>query len=98
MSFIFQDGLYLVTQYPEVVKNYKKAILTPNVVEFSRLYEKVVSFDFILIFTILKLDVYCFENNVGVQWLSGRVLDSRPRRRWFEPHVHHCIVSLSKTH
>ena len=45
MSFIFQDGLYLVTQYPEVVKNYKKAILTPNVVEFSRLYEKVVSFD-----------------------------------------------------
>ena len=28
--------------------------------------------------------------------LSGRVLDSRPRRRGLEPHRHHCIVSLSK--
>lgn len=36
------DGLYLVTQYPEVIKNYERAILTPNVVEFSRLYEKVI--------------------------------------------------------
>ena len=28
--------------------------------------------------------------------LSGRVLDSRPRRRGFEPHRRHCVVSLSK--
>ena len=27
---------------------------------------------------------------------SGRVLDSRPRGRWFEPHRRHCLVSLSK--
>ena len=33
----------------------------------------------------------------GVQWLSGRVLDLRPRGRRFEPHRRHCIVSLSKT-
>ena len=33
---------------------------------------------------------------MGVQWLSGRVLDSRPRGRRFEPHRHHCVVSLSK--
>ena len=33
---------------------------------------------------------------MGAQWLSGRVLDQRPRGRWFEPHWHHCIVSLSK--
>ena len=32
----------------------------------------------------------------GVQWLSGRVLDSRPRGRCFEPGQLHCIVSLSK--
>ena len=32
------------------------------------------------------------------QWLSGRVLDSRPRGRGFEPHWRHCVVSLSKTH
>ena len=33
---------------------------------------------------------------VGAQWLSGRVLDSRPRGRGFKSHRHHCDVSLSK--
>ena len=32
----------------------------------------------------------------GSQWLSGRVLDSRPRGRGLEPHRRHCVVSLSK--
>ena len=32
----------------------------------------------------------------GAQWLSGRVLDSRPRGRGFKPHRRHCVVSLSK--
>ena len=32
----------------------------------------------------------------GAQWLSGRVLDSRPRGRGFESHRRHCVVSLSK--
>ena len=36
------------------------------------------------------------RNNVGAQWLSGRVLDSRPKGRGFEPHRRHCVVSLSK--
>ena len=36
------------------------------------------------------------NGRAGAQWLSGRVLDSRPRGGWFEPHGHHCIVSLSK--
>ena len=31
-----------------------------------------------------------------MQWLSGRVLDSRPKGRRFEPHWRHCVVSLSK--
>ena len=34
----------------------------------------------------------------GAQWLSGRVLDSRPKCRRFEPHRRHCVVSLSKIH
>ena len=34
----------------------------------------------------------------GAQWLSGRVLDSRPKDLGFEPHWRHCFVSLSKTH
>ena len=33
---------------------------------------------------------------LGGQWLSGRVLDSRPRGCGFEPHRRHCDVSLSK--
>ena len=36
---------------------------------------------------------------MGAQWLSsrgGRVLDSRPRGRWFKPRWCHCVVSLSK--
>ena len=37
-------------------------------------------------------------NPKGAQWLSGRVLDSRPRGRGFEPHWCHCVESLSKTH
>ena len=32
----------------------------------------------------------------GAQWLSGRVLDSRPRGRGFQPHRRHCVVFLSK--
>ena len=30
----------------------------------------------------------------GTQWLSGRVLDSRPKGRGFEPHRRHCVVVL----
>ena len=32
----------------------------------------------------------------GAQWLSGRVLDSRPKGSGIEPHPRHCVVSLSK--
>ena len=32
----------------------------------------------------------------GAQWLSGRVLDSIPRGRGFEPNRLHYVVSLSK--
>ena len=32
----------------------------------------------------------------GEQWLSGRVLDSRPKGGGFEPHWHHCVVVLEQ--
>ena len=38
------------------------------------------------------------HGKLGAQWLSGSVLDSRPKGRGLEPHRHHCVVSLSKTH
>ena len=37
-----------------------------------------------------------YKDRKGAQWLSGRVLDSRPKGHGFEPHRRHCIVSLSK--
>ena len=32
----------------------------------------------------------------GAQWLSGRVLDSRPKGRGIEPHRRHCVVVLEQ--
>ena len=50
----------------------------------------------------VKLDMYlnaCISyslNSLGAQWLSGRVLDSRPKGRGFEPHRRHCVVVLEQ--
>jgi ATP-dependent NAD(P)H-hydrate dehydratase len=35
------DGLYLVQNHPEIIKGYSNAILTPNLVEFKRLCERM---------------------------------------------------------
>ena len=32
----------------------------------------------------------------GAQWLSCRMLDSRPKGRGFEPHRRHCVVVLEQ--
>ena len=37
-------------------------------------------------------------SQLGAQWLSGRVLDSRQSSQGLEPRWSHCVVSLSKTH
>ena len=45
------------------------------------------------------IEVFLDHNKIqGAQWLSGIVLDSRPKGPGFEPHRHHCIVSLSMIH
>ena len=48
--------------------------------------KNVVSLNFQLILLALS----------WAQWLSGRVLGSRPRGRGFEPRWRHCVVPLSK--
>ena len=46
---------------------------------------------------VLKVqDFENFELLSGAQWLSGRVLDSRPKGRGFEPHRRHCVVFLEQ--
>ena len=42
------------------------------------------------------IHLFCYKEVKGAQWLSGRLFDSRPSGRGFEPHRRHCIVSLSK--
>ncbi|XP_028622180.1 ATP-dependent (S)-NAD(P)H-hydrate dehydratase isoform X3 [Grammomys surdaster] len=37
------DGLWLIAQQPALIHGYQKAVLTPNHVEFSRLWEAVLS-------------------------------------------------------
>ena len=44
----------------------------------------------------LKLHVNFAKAFEGAQWLSGRVLDSRPKGRGFEPHRRHCVVVLEQ--
>lgn len=36
------DGLFLLKDRPELVRGYDRAVLTPNVVEFKRLWEAVL--------------------------------------------------------
>ena len=36
------------------------------------------------------------QTALGTKWLSGRVLDSRPKGRGFEPHRRHCVVVLEQ--
>ena len=58
-----------------------------------------------LVFLTQKVKEICYntiiletwsEVKVGAQWLSGRVLDSRPKGRGFEPHRRHCVMVLEQ--
>ncbi|XP_030836566.1 ATP-dependent (S)-NAD(P)H-hydrate dehydratase [Strongylocentrotus purpuratus] len=39
------DGVFLLTQAPDLIRDYRQAILTPNVVEFKHLFKSVVGSD-----------------------------------------------------
>ena len=40
--------------------------------------------------------MFLFVCLMGAQWLSGGVLDSKPRGRGFEPHRRLCVVVLEQ--
>lgn len=56
--FFQQDGLWLVTQQPSVIQGYQKGIITPNFMEFTRLYEALVG-PLAEIHGMLNLCVWC---------------------------------------
>ncbi|XP_075056113.1 ATP-dependent (S)-NAD(P)H-hydrate dehydratase isoform X1 [Mixophyes fleayi] len=37
------DGLWLIAQQPSIIQGYQRAVLTPNFMEFSRLYEAMLT-------------------------------------------------------
>ena len=45
--------------------------------------------------SLKKISLTC-RHAQGAQWLSGRVLDSRPRGRGFVPHWRHFVVVLEQ--
>ena len=45
---------------------------------------------------IYRLAMNIADSIEGAQWLSSRVLDSRPKDRGFEPHWRHCVVVLKQ--
>ena len=55
------------------------------------------SFGYIVVRTIYTSHIDLFTpQHEGAQWLSGRVLDSRPKGCRFEPHRRHCVVVLEQ--
>ena len=40
--------------------------------------------------------MHSLDGLAGAQWLTGRVLDSRPKGRGFEPYRGHCVVVLEQ--
>ena len=48
-------------------------------------------------FFFLFFFFFFFFFSWGAQWLSGRVLDSRPKGRRFRPHRRHCVVVLEQS-
>ena len=46
--------------------------------------------------TVSYLNGVSVPNKSGARWLNGRVLDSRPKGRGFEPHRRHRIVVLEQ--
>ena len=50
----------------------------------------------IIIIIIIIITISTTTIKKGAQWLCGRVLDSRPRGRRFEPHRRQCGVVLEQ--
>ena len=76
-------------------KNLVKVLITfENIMENGAFASLV----FHNIFKCMILQRHYYGVKAGVQWLSGRVLVSKPRGCGLKPHQHHYVVSLSKTH
>ena len=83
MAFIFPISCILALIFPILIKKFPKCVGKGS---FPKSQIKSLKWHNSSLLTFLK----------GAQWLSGRVLDSRPKGRGFEPHRRHCVVVLKK--
>ena len=68
--------------------------MTYHIVKINKLLMFKISSKYLDVVLKASIISACLSSEKGrAQWLSGRVLDYRPRGRGFKPH---CIVSLSK--
>ena len=58
-------------------------------------YRAVLTIWICIAFAIFGTETVTIKK-VGVQWLSGRVLDSRLSGRWLQPHWRHCVVVIEQ--
>ena len=65
-----------------------KQVITKQLGEFSFVFYRFLGKKKLVFFFFLSIQTEIW----GAQWLSGRVLDSRPRGSGFEPHRRHCVV------
>ena len=71
-------------------------MLNEDYISFSDLFSVRLRTINHLIFKIVDILVGKLQVLKGAQWLSGRVLDSRPKGSGFEPHWRHCVVVLEQ--
>uniref|UniRef100_A0A0K0FXW3 ATP-dependent (S)-NAD(P)H-hydrate dehydratase n=1 Tax=Strongyloides venezuelensis TaxID=75913 RepID=A0A0K0FXW3_STRVS len=69
------DGLHFCTKYPDIIKNHSKVILTPNAVEFEKLYNTVFPDNRLVDEGDLKNAVKKLAKELGVIVMRKGVID-----------------------
>ena len=88
-------GFEKVSDYLLAFKQFKVAKAVADILYRSR--SKTAYTDYLCQIQRLCFICTCFvSQSMGAQWLSGRVLDWRPRGCQFEPHRPHCVVVLEQ--
>ena len=86
LSYGDYNGKYYLSRNHENVISYKMWFSLSGWY-INELYQCVM---YVVVFILL------LQLKLGAQWLSGRVLDSIPRGRGFEPHRRHWVVVLEQ--
>ena len=98
MQYVGQTCRFLKTRFSE---HYRRITKPRKIDQFLYRYLKqtitlLAVFPFSLLKRLHMVIIPLKDIEKGAQWLSGRVLDSRPRGRGFEPHWRQCVVFLEQ--